>query len=131
MKWTKNILILLSLFTFAVVELSAQSTSSAAQVVTFGVQRMGSQVSLASNVMNSSSHNLLKVTAGSESHVQLASEFSALALERILASTRFHQIAGSKRESPVGSPKETENSVSRSTIAKTDISFQSLVTLTE
>jgi len=127
----RNILILLSLFTFDIVELSAQTTSSAAQVVTFGVQRMGVQASLASNLENTMSSIPLKVTVGSRSLSQDVVEFSTSTAQKSLPAKIFAMNAGVGLQRPVSAAGNQIPNISKSAITKSIPSSKPFVTFTE
>jgi hypothetical protein len=89
MKWIRNILCLLIVLMFSAVELAAQATSSAAQVVTFGVRRIALQAKTTSSVANTNAQTPVKVTAGSESQVQSSFELGTTTSEQTFWSDEF------------------------------------------
>lgn len=84
-------------------ELSAQSPSAASQVVTFGVRRTASmvvsdaQVGLLSAAESGASNvGALKVTAGSESAIQLSTEFGPVISDRSASKSERGLLAGTR-----------------------------------
>jgi hypothetical protein len=79
---------------FSAVELAAQATSSAAQVVTFGVRRIALQAKTTSYVANTNTQTSVKVTTGSDSQVQSAVEFRTTTAEQTYASLDLESNGG-------------------------------------
>jgi hypothetical protein len=111
MKSARNILILLVLCAFCVVELSAQTKSSAAQTVTFGVRRIAVLGLSASNIVGTTSQSTMKVTVGSGSQVQEAVELKGSTVGLVISSEPSATIAGatSLRLSIANRKSETDN----------------------
>jgi hypothetical protein len=113
MKWTRNILYLLVVCAFSVAEVSAQTTSSTAQVVTFGVRRIALQASTASFAVNALNQNSLKVTSGFQSQFQSAVDFKSTSSEPAVITGISNPVpASATRESKLSSSK-TQNTTSK------------------
>ena len=131
MKWTKNILFLLVLFVFSVVELSAQARSSASQVVTFGVQRSGVQTFGLSTSSNAVTQSPLKVTIGSEWNLQDAAEPMAIPSQQKFVSGKFSESTGKRSLQSANPLKEPSMADSEPLATKSMPKGKLLVTLTE
>ncbi len=131
MKWTRNILCLLVFCAFSAVELSAQTTSSAAQVVTFGVRRIALQAPTASYVANTMNQNPVKVTAGSQSRFQAAVELRTTTSEQTLLSEEPAMNAGVSNLRPVAATHASDLYNSRSPLTKSLPPGKLVVTFTE
>jgi hypothetical protein len=113
MKWMRNILCLLVVCAFSVAEVSAQTTSSATQVVTFGVRRIALQTSAASFAVNALNQNSIKVTSGSQSQFQSAVDFRSTTSEPAAITGVGNPLpASATRESKLYSSK-TQNTTSK------------------
>jgi hypothetical protein len=120
----KNILYLLALFALVSSELWAQSTSSASQVVTFGVRRVSFGQGSGTGVTTTAKGGALKVTIGSQSEFQSAlqldgqsavaasasvSSVSDRGMERKgLVTASVDQVLLSQKRSPVKSASPTK-----------------------
>ena len=131
MKWTRNILSLLVISALCVGEISAQTTSSAAQVVTFGVRRIVLQAPAASYVANTMNQNPVKVTAGSQSQFQAAVDFRTTTADQAFSSEQLAMIAGVGNPRSMSAAREWDLYTSKSPITKSVPSDKLLVTLTE
>ena len=131
MKWTKNILCLLVILASSVAELSAQSTSSASQVVTFGVRRIALQAPAASYVANTMNHNPVKVTAGFQSRFQAAVEFRTTSSDQTFASEEPAVRSGVGGQASIAAARNSDLNNSQSPFARPVASSKLFVTFTE
>jgi hypothetical protein len=131
MKWMRNILFLLVVFAFSAVELSAQATSSAVQMVTFGVRRISLQVPTASFVANTLTQSPTKVTVGSQSRFQSAVELATTTTQQTISPQEPAVITGVSNPLLPNAARESNfyNSKSPNTTSKP--SGKQIVTFTE
>jgi hypothetical protein len=129
-KWMRNTLCLLLLLAFSTVELFAQSASTTAQVVTFGVRRIAMQAPSASYVTNANVQTPLKVTTGSLSQIQSAVD-SRTTSEQTISSGDFAVNVGANNPSTTTATRETNFSDSRSPLTKKLPPGKLMVTYTE
>lgn len=122
---------LLALFALVSPEVWAQSTSSAAQVVTFGVRRMGAEASLASNVPNATSGNPFKITLGYESRFQKLAEISMPSAEKTTPVKNLWTNAGTSNQRRVSLHSVPNSNVSKPVNIKDTPASDFFVTLTE
>ena len=131
MKWTRNILCLLVFCAFSAIELFAQTTSSAAQVVTFGVRRIALQAQTTSYVTNTNAQTPVKVTAGSQPQFQSAVELRTTTSEQSYSSLDLAMNAGVSNLRTATAIPESDSSSSRSPLTKTLPPGKVIVTFTE
>jgi hypothetical protein len=131
MKWTKRIAFSLAVVAFSIAEISAQTTSSAAQVVTFGVRRIALQVPTAAAGSNTMNRLSLKVTVGSLARIQSAVELnSAKSSQKFSSEAPALAIrAGNRR--PMIAARESDVYASKSLLPNSLPSGSLFVTLTE
>ena len=131
MKWMTNILCLLVFVAFSAVELIAQTTSSAAQVVTFGVRRIALQAQTTSYVTNTNTQTPVKVTAGSQPQFQSALELRTMTTEQTNSSLDLAMNAGASNLRTATATPESNFSNSKSPLTNTLPPGKVIVTFTE
>lgn len=115
----------------SVAELPAQTTSSSAQVVTFGVRRIALQVSTASNVANTMSHSPVKVTIGSAGQFHSVSDLKPVDPNQTVSSQEpAVSVSAGNQRSASETPAANRFS-SRLPITKSFPAGQMFVTITE
>jgi hypothetical protein len=131
MKRMRNILSLLVILALGVAELSAQTTSSAAQAVTFGVRRIMVQASTASIVPTTLNQSPVKVTVGFQSQFQSGVErWATTSANRFLSDVPSMNSAVDNIR-PAGATPELTPAFSTLSTTKSLASNRLLVTLTE
>jgi hypothetical protein len=112
-------------------ELAAQTTSSAAQVVTFGVRRIAVQMSTASFAANTFSQSSVKITAGSQSRFQSAVDFRTETSEQTISSGEHAVISGVSNPLPASVTRESNLNKSQLPPSKSLPPAKLIVTFTE
>jgi hypothetical protein len=113
------------------VELSAQTTASTAQTVTFGVRRISPQVHTAAVVSNAMSSSSLKVTVGSHSRFQSDVELNPANSSQTLSSAELTLNASASNQRLANANRNIEVYSSKSTLTMSSPSGKLLLTLTE
>ncbi|MCX6141601.1 MAG: hypothetical protein NTZ35_00125 [Ignavibacteriales bacterium] len=122
---------LLVIFASSVAELSAQTTSSAVQVVTFGARRIALQAPTASYVTNTMNQSAVKVTAGSQSRFQSAVDFRTTTSEQTSSSVEPAVITGVDNARPASATRQSNSYNSKTPNTASKPSGKLIVTLTE
>jgi hypothetical protein len=131
MKWMRNILFLLVLFALFVVELSAQTRSSAAQVVTFGVRRIDLQAPNTSFAASALVQSPPKVTVGAESQVQSAVDLRVTGSGQTFSSDRPVLTTAAINPQPARASREPNFRNANTPFTALKSSGKLIVTLTE
>jgi hypothetical protein len=131
MKWTRNISILLAIVVFSAAEISAQTKSSAAQVVTFGVRRIALQIPAAAIASNNTNRTYLKVTVGALSQVQSAVEIGSANSSKKSSSVPSALLMRAGNRVPMDATRESNVYTSKSLLASSLPPAKLFVTLTE
>lgn len=125
-------LYLLVILAFSAGELFAQSTSSASQVVAFGVRRIALvPTPSASFVSNTTSRSSLKITAGAQSQVQDVVEPNLKTADQIFSTTVPSTHAGVVHQVSARTSRESDLNNARSSSPKAIPSDKLFVTYTE
>ncbi len=119
-------------------ELSAQSSSAASQVVTFGVRRTASTVVsdaqvglLAAAEPGASNVGALKVTVGSESAFQQSSEFGPIVSDRSASKSERGSLAGAHENASLLKFRSNTPRNAGPSVAQANMSKGVVITLTE
>jgi hypothetical protein len=131
MKSSRIILFSLIIVALLVADMSAQTKSSAAQVVTFGVRRIALQLPSGAIVSNRMDRSSLKVTVGSLSQVQSAIEIGSANSTKKSSSVRSALPMRAGNRVPMDVTRESNVYASKSLLASSLPPAELYVTLTE
>lgn len=131
MKSTRIILFSLIVFALTAVDISAQTKSSASQVVTFGVRRIVLQLPSGVTASNMLDRTSLKVTVGSSSQVQSAIDINSANPSKKSSTLPSALLMRAGNRVPMDVTRESDIYASKPLLASSLPSAKLLVTLTD